>query len=207
MLHDVLWTSNLDLVQSCLGHPFVQALGDGSLNANLFRGFVAQDTFFLRAFQKAYALALARSEDAEMAAAFCGLIAGVSEEMKVHRVYARELGVDLESVVPNSACGAYTDFLLRTAWQASLAEIVAAMTPCMQLYAYLGGELVRTCGPHHPYRRWIEAYSGGEFRLLAARLEALLDRVGADRAAVRDCYRYALECEVYFFTAALVRSS
>src|SRR4051812_22987127 len=126
MLHDALWRSNLDLVRSCLAHSFVQALCDGSLNANLFRGFVAQDAFFLRAFQKAYALALARSEDAETAAVFCDLIAGVTEELKVHRAYAMELGIDLESVVPNPACSAYTDFLLRTAWHASLAEVVAA---------------------------------------------------------------------------------
>lgn len=202
MLHDVLWRSNLDLARLCLAHPFVKALGDGSLSADLFRGFVAQDTFFLRAFQKAYALALARSEDAETIAVFCELIAGVTEELKVHRAYATELGIDLESVVPNSACGAYTDFLLRTAWHASLAETVAAMTPCMRLYAYLGGELVRKCGPQHPYRLWIEAYSGGEFQGLVERLEALLDRVGADRTAVRDGYRYALACELDFFTAA-----
>ena len=202
MLHDVLWRSNLDLARLCLAHPFVKALGDGSLSADLFRGFVAQDTFFLRAFQKAYALALARSEGAETIAVFCDLIAGVTEELKVHRAYATELGIDLESVVPNSACGSYTDFLLRTAWHASLAETVAAMTPCMRLYAYLGGELVRTCGPQHPYRRWIEAYSGGEFQGLVERLEALLDRLGADRTAVRDGYRYALACELDFFTAA-----
>ena len=49
MLHDALWRSNLDLARSCLAHPFVQALGDGSLSADRFRGFVAQDTFFMRA--------------------------------------------------------------------------------------------------------------------------------------------------------------
>ena len=203
MLHEMLWNSNLDLAQSCLAHPFVQALGDGSLSSNLFRGFVAQDTFFLRAFQKAYALALARSEDPEMIALFCDLIAGVTQELKVHHAYATELGINLQNVVPNPACGAYTDFLLRTVWHTSLAEIVAAMTPCMRLYAYLGGELVRTCGLQHPYRRWIETYSGEEFQGLADRLEALLDQVGADRRAVRDGYRYALECELEFFTAAL----
>jgi len=203
MLHDVLWRSNLDLVRSCLAHPFVQALGDGSLSADLFRGFVAQDAFFLHAFQKAYALALARSDDSEMIAVFSDLIAGVTEELKVHHAYATEVGIDLQSIIPNPACRAYTDFLLRTAWHASLAEIVAAMTPCMRLYAYLGGELVRTCGPQHPYRRWIKTYSGEEFQELANRLEALLDRIGADRGSVRDGYRYALECELDFFTAAL----
>jgi thiaminase/transcriptional activator TenA len=204
MLHNVLWRSNFDLVCSCLTHPFVKALGDGSLSPKLFHGFIAQDTFFLRAFQKAYALALARSEDDEMTAVFCDLIAGVTEELKVHHAYATELGIDLQSVVPNPACIAYTDFLLRTAWHASLAEIVAAMTPCMQLYAYLGGELARMCGPPHPYRRWIEAYSGKEFQGLADRLAALLDQVGSDRDAVRDSYRHALQCELDFFTAALI---
>jgi len=50
MLRDILWRSNLHLVQSCLTHPFVQALGDGALKADLFRAFIAQDAFFLRPF-------------------------------------------------------------------------------------------------------------------------------------------------------------
>lgn len=63
MLHDVLWSSNSDLTQSCLPHPFVQALGDGTLRADLFRDYVAQDAFILRAFANVYGLALARSSD------------------------------------------------------------------------------------------------------------------------------------------------
>src|SRR6266404_9349863 len=104
MLHDILWRSNLHLAQSCLAHPFVQALGCGTLKADLFRAFIAQDAYFLRAFLKAYALALARSDNTETIALFCELIGGVLEELKLHRVYAAELGIDLGSVVPNSAC-------------------------------------------------------------------------------------------------------
>jgi thiaminase/transcriptional activator TenA len=74
----------------------------------------------------------------------------------------------------------------------------------MRLYAYLGRELVQTCGPQHLYRRWIETYSGGEFQRLVERMEELLDRVGTDRTAVRDGYRYALACELDFFTAAFI---
>ena len=142
MLHDMLWRANLELVQSCLAHPFVQALGDGTLKTDLFRAFIAQDAFFLRAFLKAYALALARSDDTETIAAFYELIGGVLEEIKLHSAYAAELGIDLQRVVPNPACRAYTDFLLRIAWHTSLGETVAAMTPCMRLYAYIGRELI-----------------------------------------------------------------
>jgi thiaminase len=70
MLHEVLWTSNFDLARSCLAHPFVVALGDGTLKPDLFHAFIAQDAFFLRAFLKAHALALARSEDATPARCF-----------------------------------------------------------------------------------------------------------------------------------------
>src|SRR5260370_21291966 len=120
MLHDELWRANLHRAQSCLAHPFVQALGDGTLKAALFRAFIAQDAFFLRAFLKAYALALARSDDTETINVFCELIGGVPEELKLHRAYATTLGINLGSVAPNSACPAYTDLLLRKASHTSL---------------------------------------------------------------------------------------
>ena len=46
-----------------LAHPFVRGLADGSLPRQVFSGYVAQDAFFLEAFARAYALALAASPD------------------------------------------------------------------------------------------------------------------------------------------------
>ncbi len=216
MLHRMLWEANLDLARACLSHSFVSALGEGSLDAAAFRGYIAQDAFFLRAFVKAYALALARSQDLATATEFHGLIGGALEELELHRAYVGELGagelgpgelkIDLARVSPNRACRAYTDFLLRTAWHASLGEIAAAVTPCMRLYAYLGSHLTGKSHPQHPYRRWIESYSGADFERLAVRVEALLDRLGADSRPVRDSYRYAMQCELDFFSGALETS-
>ncbi len=42
----------------------------------------------------------------------------------------------------------------------------------------------------------VEAYSGEEF----GRLAGLLDRVSTDSREVRDSYRYALQCELDFFS-------
>jgi TENA/THI-4/PQQC family len=103
MLHDVLWRSNLQLAHACLAHLFVQALGEGTLKADLFRAFIAQGAFFLGAFRKACALALARSDETESITSLYELLGGVLEELKLHRAYATELGIDLESVVPNPA--------------------------------------------------------------------------------------------------------
>src|SRR5215469_14937260 len=107
MLDEMLWRVNFQMAQSCLAHPFVEALGNGTLKPDLFRAFIAQDAFFLRAFLKAYGLAMARSMDAETAAVFCELIGGVQEELKLHGAYAAELGIDFGSVAPNPACRAY----------------------------------------------------------------------------------------------------
>src|SRR5206468_25613 len=67
---------------------------------------------------------------------------------------------------------------------------------CMRLYAYLGGELVPKCSLQHLYRRWIKTYRGEAF----GRLVGLLDRVATDTREVRNSYRYALQCELDFFS-------
>jgi thiaminase/transcriptional activator TenA len=93
--------------------------------------------------------------------------------------------------------------LLRTAQQADLGEIVAAMVPCMRLYTFLGIELAAFRDSDHPYAHWIETYSSDEFRGLCERLESLLDEVAADSPRIREAYRHALKCELDFFSAPL----
>ncbi len=137
-------------------------------------------------------------------AVFHGLIGGVLEELKLHAGYAESLGIDLEHVIPRPATLAYTDFLAATAWSAEPAEIVAAMTPCMRLYAYLGASLA-PAAPENPYRDWVETYCSSEFEELAAGLEALLDELAEDPEPVSDAYRYAMRCELEFFDSAARR--
>ena len=59
MLHQVLWDLNNDLAKACLNHPLVRGIADGTLDRDVFQRYIAQDTFFLRAFLRAYALAAA----------------------------------------------------------------------------------------------------------------------------------------------------
>ena len=79
------------------------------------------------------------------------LMGGVLDELRLHEDYAASLAVDLENFRPHPATRAYTDFLLRTAWTAEVGEIMAAMTPCMRLYAYLGQELALAGNSQNPY--------------------------------------------------------
>jgi thiaminase (transcriptional activator TenA) len=197
-----LWTSNQDLAEACLQHSFVRGLADGSLPIAQFRAYVAQDAYFLEAFARAYAFALARCPDRHGLEAFHHLIAGVVDELKLHAAYARRWEVDLAGVAPARATLAYTDFLLATAGVASIGEICAAMTPCMRLYAYLGQALLPSAAarPDNPYREWIETYAAPEFESLAATLEGLLNRYGQDDSRIHACYRRGMQLELDFFS-------
>ena len=185
-----LWSDNSNLAADALAHPFVSGLGDGSLDRAIFARYVAQDAFFLESFARAYALALVRSSDTPTLIALAGLIAGVSEELKLHASYAARWGIDMAGVEPSSATLAYADFLLATAATGGLGMIFAAMTPCMRLYAWLGKSL--DAGAAGQYAEWVQTYADPGFGALASQLEGLLDQHADDSPAVRTAYRRAM---------------
>jgi thiaminase/transcriptional activator TenA len=196
-----LWSENSDLAAEALAHPFVSRLGDGSLDREIFAGYVAQDAFFLESFARAYALALARSSDTPTLLALAGLIGGVSEELGLHASYAARWGIDMSDVEPASATLAYTEFLLATAATGGLGMVFAAMTPCMRLYAWLGATLDESAAGQ--YAQWVQTYADPSFEQSASLLERLLDEQADDSPAVRAAYRRAMRLELAFFDAAL----
>ncbi len=205
-MHEDLWKENLGFAQSCMKHPFVMGLVSGSLDKDSFKQYIAQDAFFLRAFRKAFALAIAKCDDIRIAKTLHGLMAGVLTELNLHEEYSKSLGINLQTVVPLKECRAYTDFLLRTAWQGNLAEIMAAMAPCMVLYSYLGNALKEIMDPQTPYKNWIETYASDSMKELAHKMETLLDAIPADekeQQSIHAAYRYAMQCELDFFSGPL----
>jgi len=197
-----LWLANADWAGKILAHPFVRGLGDGSLRVASFKSYVAQDAYFLEAFARAYAFCLANSTSREDLYGFSELIAGVLEELMLHKAYAERWQVPLTGVTPISATRAYVEFLLSNARQGNLGETIAAMTPCMRLYAWLGHTLAAT-EANPLYSEWISTYSDPGFEALAVRLEELLERHAGEGETVRANYRRAMELEYGFFDANL----
>ncbi len=196
-----LWRRNRDLADACLAHPFVRGIASGELARRRFQVYVAQDAYFLEAFARAYALALARCPDREGLTVFKDLLVGVFDELRLHRGYAERWQISL-APEPLASTSAYCDFLLRTASLEPVGPTIAAMTPCMRLYAFLGQELAAKLDPESPYREWVETYASGDTKALASRLEALLERYGGEPARLAGLYRRAMELELAFFQAA-----
>jgi thiaminase/transcriptional activator TenA len=200
-LSAALFAANTDLVDRALTSSFVLRLAKGTLPLASFQAYVAQDAFFLQAFARAYALALAHSDDNASLEDFAALITGAVEELGMHDGYAASWGVELSGVQPLPATRNYTDFLLATAANRDSGETCAAMAPCMRLYAHIGRELRPRIEVSSPYAEWVETYAADGFEALAIRLEGLLDRLAHDTAPVRSAYRRAMHLEVEFFAA------
>ncbi|WP_198805634.1 TenA family protein [Leptolyngbya sp. BL0902] len=201
-LSQTLWQANQDLAQATLQHPFVQGIGDGSLDRAKFAYYVGQDAFFLEAFARAYSIAAAKAPTWEIFQVFHDLTTGVLEELNLHGSYAQEWGVDLATVTPGYATRQYTDFLLNTAWGADPGTTAVAMSPCMRLYAFLGQSLATTQAQPHAYTAWIDTYSSDQFEPLAQRLEELVNAQAVNNDLIQRTYRYAMVCELNFFEAA-----
>jgi thiaminase/transcriptional activator TenA len=201
MIADDLWIENRGLALQCLEHPFVKGIASGELAPQRFARYIEQDAYFLDAYARAYALALAKSPDRFGFFAFKDLLDGVLDELKLHQEVAEHHPLNAEPA-PRPETLAYTDFLLRVAGLGPVGEIVAAMTPCMRLYAWLGQELASRLAETSPYRDWVSTYSSPEFEGLATRLEQLLDRYTAGIDRIRAHYSRAMELEYLFFDAA-----
>lgn len=201
-LSDTLWQANADLAQACLNQPFVQGIGNGSLPRSRFAWYIGQDAFYLQAFARAYTIAAAKAPDWIGFRKLHELAGGVFQELELHHVIAKAWELDLDRITPGLSTRRYIDFLLATAWGQETGITLAAMTPCMRLYAWLGQQLARRQGQAQAYSDWITTYSSADFDQLAARLERLLDRYTPDTPVAFEAYRYAMQCEIDFFQAS-----
>ena len=197
-----LWESNHELALLSLKSKFVQGLRNGNLPKNIFQEYVAQDYFFLESFARAYSLAISKSKDKNSIKVISQLLVGVSEEIILHKTYAKEWDIDLTNNYIKQATQNYTDFLDKVSKKQSAVEIMFAMTPCMRLYSWIGKLLLNKV-LNNPYKEWIITYSDESFDNLAKSLENLIDfsKEIYDTNQANYLYKRAMELELEFFNA------
>ena len=197
-----LWESNYDLASLSLNTKFVQGIKNGDLPKTKFKEYLAQDSFFLESFARAYGLAVSKAKDKKSIKVLSELLSGVSEELILHETYSKEWGIDLTTNSIEPATKNYTDFLEEVSISSSLIEIMCAMTPCMRLYSWLGKNLLNMIS-NNPYAEWILTYSDQNFDHLVKSLEDLIDEYkdSYDINKVNFLYKRSMELELEFFNA------
>lgn len=208
---EALRAETKDLRERVLAHPFVRGIGDGSLDPERFRFYLAQDYRFLISYARVVAVASAKSPDLETQSRFAGLLdATLGTEMQLHREVCAGFGIppaELEGVEPAPACQAYTRHLLEVAWPGTLGEICAALVPCQHGYAEIAERLAPASPAGNPYAGWIASYASAEYRDLAGWICSLTDRLAAgapedERERMRRAYRESARHELAFWEMA-----
>jgi thiaminase (transcriptional activator TenA) len=172
--------------QAYTEHPFVRALGDGSLPAAAFRHYLGQDYLFLIQFARAYGLAVYKADALDdMRAASASLAAILDVEMELHVKFCAGWGLseaDMAALPEDSATMAYTRFVLEAGMAGDLLDLHAALAPCVVGYAEIGAALAAAGEPKdNPYADWIAMYSGEEYQQVAHDEVETLERLGERR--------------------------
>lgn len=165
-------------------HPFVQELGKGTLAAEKFIHYLKQDYVYLIQYAKLFAIGTVKAHNLETMNKLAGILhETLHVEMELHRQYAKSFGIsreELESAKPAPANLAYTSYMLNTAQNGSLAEVIACLLPCAWDYWEIG-KLLRNQYGHqlvsNPYSQWIETYDSTEFAESTKSLIRLLDEL------------------------------
>ncbi|MED3853278.1 thiaminase II [Priestia megaterium] len=168
-------------------HPFVQGMGDGTLEKEKFRFYMIQDYLYLIDYAKLFAIGAMKATDVQTMGKFAALLdSTLNEEMSLHREYAKKFEIsekELEKAQPSPTTLAYTHYMLHVGQSGTLAELVAALLPCMWSYWEIGKELSEKPGANNEfYREWIEMYSSEEFGELATWCINLFDSLTEDKS-------------------------
>jgi len=165
---DHLYTAARPIWDAQLEHPFVRGIGDGTLDPETFKNWVRQDYLYLKEYSRMFAWGAAKSQRLEAMGWYARLLDLILNlEMGLHRGYAERFGItpeelERERIWPTAR--AYTDFLVRTAADGDMADLVAALLPCAWGYAYVAEHLAEGGLPEEArYADWISMYVSPEF--------------------------------------------
>ena len=183
-LTDHLYRAAQPLWDAQLEHPFVKGIGDGTLEEERFRRWVLQDYGYLKEFSRIFAWAVAKADRLESMGWYAKVLdLTLNSEMELHRSYAARFGIspeELEAEPMWPTTRAYTDFLVRTAADGDMADLLAALLPCAWGYVVIGRALAEGGLPDDQrYADWIAQYASDEFAEAGAWLRSELDRVAS----------------------------
>jgi len=192
--------------------PFIAALADGSLPADAFAFYLAQDAVYLTEFARALTLVAASAPTAPAQVFYAGSARVALEvETLLHHGWLEEHGKPLATEA-SPVTAAYTDHLLASCVRGGYPVATAAVLPCYWLYAYIAEVLVARAGDltDHPYGRWLSTYADPSFQESTAQARTFTDEAaatvdGATRDRMRAAFTRSALYEYAFFAQGLDR--
>ena len=164
-----------------LTHPFVTALGKGTLPARKFKFYILQDARFLGVLARIFTAAEEKAPDVDSALSFSKL---AEETLIVERGLQENYGKQWKmtqkqmAAVPMAPTNfAYTRHMLAVAQTGTVCEVTVVALPCAWIYCVVGQHLLKKGEPKktHPYRDWLMLYASPEFEAVQAWMREKVD--------------------------------
>ena len=194
-------------------HNFVKQLAVGTLAPDSFRHYLIQDYLYLIHYTRVMALSVYKSDTlAQMRVGQAGINAMLDMEIGMYLDFCHHWGIALEEVenAPESAVTiAYSRYILDAAMSGSLAELYAAIAPCLMGYGEIGKSIKKQGFiADNPYQLWIDVFSSDDFQAITAQNEAQINTLLADASPAQAdkfqrLFNTAARMEVNFWQQAL----
>jgi len=205
------WARNARLIDTIHDMDFNRALSAGTLEQDMFKYYVVQDSLYLAGYARALAAAGMQAPDSEAMLTFTGSAQeAIQVERALHASYFEKFGIDpaqVQSAEPSPTCLAYTSYMLRLAQTAGYPELVAAILPCFWVYWEVGKRIDAEAAPDNPYRAWIDTYADESFgeavQAVIGHVDRAAEAAGADTlAAMHQAFMRSTQYEWMFWDAA-----
>lgn len=175
-----MWHFSEDIAQKALATPFIQGIGQGTLDPVVYGGYNVSDAYYCFRGAEDYKGAAQRETDPILKAFL----------EKKHESYAKYNATfpriwhvkDATGIVPSEVCHQYADFESSVAGQEAGIYTLIAMLPCEYLWAWLAAQLA-PAQKGNLYAPWITgnndpsgAYAMGNL------IEKYRDQIDTDKA-------------------------
>ena len=196
-----------------LHHPFVKALGNGTLPLQKFQYYILQDARYLEELAKIFAAGAVKAEDSETTLHFAQLVEEtIIVERSLHESYGKEWKLTAQGMrsTPLSPTNyAYCRHMRSVAQTGTLGEITVVALPCAWVYCEVGQHLLGKGKPKpsHPYQEWLQLYGSPEFAEVARWMREVVDRCAktagtAENARMKEAFLISSKYEWMFWDMA-----
>ncbi len=204
--HHALW-------EAMVTHPFVTEMGGGTLDIAKFRNYFRQDYVFCSDLVKLTSIAIAKAApDYEAGKVLNGFLANfLSAENDLFLNGFHDLGVSAEEyrqTEANPVTQAFGDFMVRTAWEGDLEDLLAMFYVTEGTYLDWATRLINAgVKPNNAvYQGWIDIHSPAVLGDLVEWFEGRLNHAGAQASAAKAAnleriFRTTLRYERQFWDA------
>ena len=200
------WESTSEIRKAIDNHPFVVGLGDGTLDADRFGYYMAQDVLYLADYARSLALCGSQASGADEVLFWATCAVGaISVERELHAGFVE----DFTTIPRSPTCTAYTSYLSALGGTGSYPVLCAGLLPCFWIYLDVGSRLLTHAGDlaKHPYGSWIATYADPAFAESTRRAREIVDRTAervsdAEQARMLDAFLTCSRYEWMFWDAA-----